>query len=168
MLASVQMAKSNSTPPIRRSDAEADAGIGGIVDEIASSWIVGDALTRLVDTGEKVVRAQQSAFSALGLPSGSQFESLTLRVRTLFHRIEELEDDLDRVERRVASLEAAQAATAQAVKAKATPRAKKPAAKSSAARTPTASKRAASKTANKPATRKSAAKKPAAKRTASK
>src|SRR4051794_28403083 len=149
MLASVQMAKSNSTPPIRRSDAEADAGIGGIVDEIASSWIVGDALTRLVDTGEKVVRAQQSAFSALGLPSGSQFESLTLRVRTLFHRIEELEDDLDRLERRVASLEVTQSAAA-----KPKPRANKSAAKASSAR--------------KPAARKSAAKKPAAKRTASK
>lgn len=107
------MAKSDSTSPSRRDQGEADDGIGGIVDEIASSWIVGDALTRLVDTGEKVVRAQQSAFSALGLPSGSQFESLTLRVRTLFHRIEELEDDLDRLERRVASLEAAAAAPAK-------------------------------------------------------
>jgi ubiquinone biosynthesis protein UbiJ len=119
-------------------DTELDEGIGGIVDEIASSWIVGDALTRLVDTGEKVVRAQQSALSALGLPSGSQFESLTLRVRTLFHRIEELEDDIDRLDARVAKLESAA----------------KPAAR------PAAAPRRAT-------TKKSSAKKPASKRSSS-
>jgi len=130
----IQVSKHDSTSPSRRNE-DADEGIGGIVDEIASSWIVGDALTRLVDTGERVVRAQQSAFSALGLPSGSQFESLTLRVRTLFHRIEELEDDLDRVERRVAALESA---AAPASKAKPKPRAatKKPVAGPSANKRP--------------------------------
>jgi ubiquinone biosynthesis protein UbiJ len=30
---------------------------------------------------------------------------LTLRVRTIFHRIEELEDELDRISARVAALE---------------------------------------------------------------
>jgi hypothetical protein len=89
-----------------RDENEASEGIGGIVDELASSWLVGDALTRIVETGEKAFRAQQTALSALGLPSGSQFESLTLRVRTIFHRIEELEDELDRVSARVSALEA--------------------------------------------------------------
>src|SRR3954451_5120039 len=98
-----------------RDENEASEGIGGIVDELASSWLVGDALTRIVETGEKAFRAQQTALSALGLPSGSQFESLTLRVRTIFHRIEELEDELDRISARVSVLEA---------KAKAKPAAK--------------------------------------------
>ncbi|MBI2692294.1 MAG: hypothetical protein HYX29_10170 [Solirubrobacterales bacterium] len=89
-----------------RHDSGDSEGIGGIVDELASSWLVGDALTRIVETGEKAFRAQQTALSALGLPSGSQFESLTLRVRTIFHRIEELEDELDRVSARVSALEA--------------------------------------------------------------
>lgn len=90
----------------KREENDDSEGIGGIVDELASSWLVGDALTRIVETGEKAFRAQQSALSALGLPSGSQFESLTLRVRTIFHRIEELEDELDRISARVAALEA--------------------------------------------------------------
>lgn len=89
-----------------RDENDESEGLGGIVDELASSWLVGDALTRIVETGEKAFRAQQSALSALGLPSGSQFESLTLRVRTIFHRIEELEDELDRISARVAALEA--------------------------------------------------------------
>lgn len=80
-------------------------GIGGVVDELASTPLLGDALTRLVDVGERAFRAQQGALSALGLPSGSQFESLTLRVRTIFHRIEELEDELDRIADRVSALE---------------------------------------------------------------
>lgn len=88
-------------------DIEQNEGIGGIVDELASSRLVGDALTRVVDVGERVIHAQQSALSALGLPSGSQFESLTLRVRTLFHRVEELEDEIDRLSARVEKLEAA-------------------------------------------------------------
>jgi ubiquinone biosynthesis protein UbiJ len=88
-----------------RDEIDDPEGIGGIVDEIASSWLFGDALTRIVETGEKAFRAQQTALSALGLPSGSQFESLTLRVRTIFHRIEELEDELDRISARVTALE---------------------------------------------------------------
>lgn len=91
----------------RQADDRPSDGIGGIVDEVASSRIVGDALNRIVDAGESVMRAQQTAFSALGLPSGSQFESLTLRVRTLFHRIEELEDELDRLDARISKLESA-------------------------------------------------------------
>lgn len=93
----------------RRHKEEADHesdGIGGLVDELASNWLVGDALTRLVDAGERAFRAQQTALSALGLPSGSQFESLTLRVRTIFHRLEELEDEIDRLSNRLARLEA--------------------------------------------------------------
>lgn len=89
----------------RGGDSAPGDGLGGVVDEITSSWLFGDALSRLVDAGERVMHAQQSAFSAIGLPSGSQFESLTLRVRTLFHRIEELEDDIDRIERRMNALE---------------------------------------------------------------
>lgn len=85
-------------------------GLGGVVDELASTPLLGDALTRLVDVGERAFRAQQGALSALGLPSGSQFESLTLRVRTIFHRIEELEDELDRLNDRVATLERERAA----------------------------------------------------------
>lgn len=88
--------------------------VGGFVDELTSNRLFGDALTRIVDAGERVMHAQQSAMSALGLPSGSQFESLTLRVRTVFHRIEELEDDLDRLERRITALEADARGTAAA------------------------------------------------------
>lgn len=106
-------------------------GLGGVVDELASTPLIGDALTRLVDVGERAFRAQQGALSALGLPSGSQFESLTLRVRTIFHRIEELEDELDRVVERVAVLEQrlASATKSGAATAGKRPTAKRPTAK---------------------------------------
>lgn len=98
----------------KKKSPQSSEGIGGIVDELASSWIVGDALTRIVDAGEKAFRAQQTAISALGLPSGSEFESLTLRVRTIFHRLEELEDELDRLSARISALEGKAAGGAKA------------------------------------------------------
>lgn len=101
------MADERDTRDDRDREGGIGEGVGGLVDELAGSWFFGDALTRIVDAGERVMHAQQNAISALGLPSGSQFESLTLRVRTLFHRIEELEDDLDRLDRRLSSLESA-------------------------------------------------------------
>lgn len=109
----------------RRSDKDHQRdseGISGIVDELAGSRLVGDALTRIVDVGEKAFRAQQNAITALGLPSGSQFESLTLRVRTLFHRLEELEDEIDRLADRVSALEAAQKRPAAKSTRKSAPR----------------------------------------------
>lgn len=103
------VAYAGGTMATKREDSDSghdSDGIGGIVDELASSWLVGDALTRIVDVGERAFRAQQGALSALGLPSGSQFESLNLRVRTIFHRLEELEDELDRLTDRIVALEA--------------------------------------------------------------
>ncbi len=97
----------------KKKDQQSSEGIGGIVDELASSWIVGDALTRIVDAGERAFRAQQTALNALGLPSGSEFESLTLRVRTIFHRLEELEDEIDRLSARIAKLESKSSAGAR-------------------------------------------------------
>lgn len=80
-------------------------GIAGLVDGLTSGKLLGDTLNRVVDASERMTRVQQSAFSALGLPSGSQFDSVVTRIRTIFHRLEELEDDIDRLERRVAELE---------------------------------------------------------------
>lgn len=102
-------------------------GLGGIVDELASSRLVGEALTMVVDAGEKAIRAQQTALSALGLPSASQFENLTLRLRTIFHRLEELEDEIDRLGDRVSALEADR-------QSKPAPRAKNPRAEKPRAR----------------------------------
>lgn len=80
-------------------------GFGGLIDDLTSNLPMGDTLARLVGTTERVTKAQQAAYSALGLPSAQDLERLTLRIRSLFHRVDEMEDDLDALERRLSALE---------------------------------------------------------------
>ncbi|HEV7918875.1 MAG TPA: hypothetical protein VGO97_04790 [Solirubrobacterales bacterium] len=124
------MARDKNISPIY-DDPDAEdrpEGIGGLVDDLTSGRLLGDTVNRLVDAGERLTRAQQSAFSALGIPSGSQFEHLTLRVRTIFHRLDELEDDIDRLERRLSELESRSSAK-QSASRRATAAPKRPAAR---------------------------------------
>ena len=48
---------------------------------------------------EKAIDAQQAAMSALNLPSAGDLERLERRVRSLSQRLEEVEDQIDRVAR---------------------------------------------------------------------
>lgn len=120
----------------RRERSDDEGGItdsvAGLIDELASNLPLGDTLARVVGTSERLTQAQAAAYSAVGLSSSQDIERLTLRVRTLFHRIDELEDELDDATRRISALERElekvhDATAAPAAKAPARPR--KPAAK---------------------------------------
>lgn len=100
---------SRGRPPARRdvggSDRSLAEGVAGLIDEVASNLPLGDTLARVVGTSERLTQAQAAAYSAVGLSSTQDIERLTLRVRTMFHRIDELEDELDDATRRMARLE---------------------------------------------------------------
>lgn len=87
------------------SDRSFAEGVAGLIDEVASNLPLGDTLARVVGTSERFTQAQAAAYSAVGISSTQDIERLTLRVRTMFHRIDELEDELDDATRRVAQLE---------------------------------------------------------------
>ncbi len=100
---------SRGRPPARHdaggSDRSLAEGVAGLIDEVASNLPLGDTLARVVGTSERLTQAQAAAYSAVGLSSTQDIERLTLRVRTMFHRIDELEDELDDATRRMARLE---------------------------------------------------------------
>ncbi|MBJ7347580.1 MAG: hypothetical protein JHC87_03290 [Thermoleophilaceae bacterium] len=116
----------NSGRNVRGGRDRAAEGLGGLIDELASNLPLGDALSKIVGSSERMTKAQQAAYSAVGLSSVSEVERLTLRVRSMFHRIDELEDEMDRMDRRIRSLEAAAAKPAATEAAPKKPRSTKP------------------------------------------
>jgi predicted nucleic acid-binding Zn-ribbon protein len=131
---------------------QSEETIGKLAQELLENPVVSGALSRAFETRERAMRAQEVAMGALNLPSASDLERLTRRVRSVSQRLEGIEDGLDRlddrlqrpgagssvedrlasIERTLERLEAAQAAAAEKAKPAAR-RTSKPAAKRSSA-----------------------------------
>jgi chromosome segregation ATPase len=100
----------------RVSDSEHDAGfveklsrqgeeaLGKIAEELIANPVVNGAITRAFDAREKAVQAQEAAMGALNLPSAADIERVTRRLRSLSQRLEGIEDAIDRLEARLASV----------------------------------------------------------------
>src|SRR5947209_15102808 len=78
--------------------------IGRLAQELLENPMVSGALTRAFETRERAMRAQEVAMGALNLPSASDLERLTRRLRGVSQRLEGIEDALDRVQDRIDSL----------------------------------------------------------------
>src|SRR5579884_2184027 len=78
--------------------------IGKLAQELLENPMVTRALTAAFETRERATRAQEVAMGALNLPSASDLERLTRRLRGVSQRLEALEDAIDRVEQRVTGL----------------------------------------------------------------
>jgi hypothetical protein len=72
--------------------------IGKLAQELLENPMVSGALSRAFETRERAVKAQEVAMGALNLPSASDLERLTRRLRAVSQRLEGIEDALDRVE----------------------------------------------------------------------
>jgi predicted nucleic acid-binding Zn-ribbon protein len=86
---------------LRRQGEEA---IGKLAQELLDNPVVNNALSAAFETRERAMRAQEAAMGALNLPSASDLERLTRRLRSVSQRLEGIEDGLDRVEERIESL----------------------------------------------------------------
>jgi chromosome segregation ATPase len=75
--------------------------IGKLAQELLENPVVSGALSRAFETRERAVRAQEMAMGALNLPSASDLERLTRRLRGVSQRLEGIEDALDRLEEHV-------------------------------------------------------------------
>jgi predicted nucleic acid-binding Zn-ribbon protein len=80
---------------------QSEEAIGKLAQELLDNPVVSGALSRAFETRERAVRAQEVAMGALNLPSASDLERLTRRVRSVSQRLEGIEDGLDRLDDRL-------------------------------------------------------------------
>ena len=81
--------------------------IGKLAQELLDNSVVSSALSAAFEARERASRAQEVAMGALNLPSASDLERLTRRLRGVSQRLEGIEDALDRVDQRVEAIGAA-------------------------------------------------------------
>jgi hypothetical protein len=81
-----------------------EEAIGKLAQELLENPMVSGALSAAFETRERAMRAQEVAMGALNLPSASDLERLTRRLRGVSQRLEAIEDGLDRVEQRIEGL----------------------------------------------------------------
>jgi hypothetical protein len=79
--------------------------IGKLAQELLESSVVTGALSAAFETRERAMRAQEVAMGALNLPSASDLERLTRRLRGVSQRLEAIEDGLDRLVERIEALD---------------------------------------------------------------
>ena len=84
-----------------RMTRQGEEAIGKLAQELLENPVISGAMTRAFETRERAVRAQEVAMGALNLPSASDLERLTRRLRGVSQRLEGIEDALDRLEEQV-------------------------------------------------------------------
>jgi chromosome segregation ATPase len=106
---------------LTRSGEEA---LGRLAQDLLENPLINGALARAFEAREKASAAQEVAFGALNIPSASDIERLTRRVRSVSQRLEGIEDGVDRLEQRLGSLQGSLDALTQelAAQRKATPK----------------------------------------------
>jgi len=89
-----------------RMTRQGEETIGKLAQDLLDNPVISGALSAAFEARERAARAQELAMGALNLPSASDLERLTRRLRAVSQRLEGIEDGLDRVEQRVESLAA--------------------------------------------------------------
>jgi predicted RNase H-like nuclease (RuvC/YqgF family) len=84
--------------------ARSEQAIGEFAQALLDSNVLENAVAAAFGAREKALEAQHAAMSALNLPSAGDLERLERRVRSLSQRLEEVEDQIDRVARDLAEL----------------------------------------------------------------
>jgi predicted nucleic acid-binding Zn-ribbon protein len=87
---------------------QGEEALGRFAQELLENPMVSGALSRAFETRERAMRAQEMAMGALNLPSASDLERLTRRVRSVSQRLEGIEDALDRLDERLGRAAGAQ------------------------------------------------------------
>jgi DNA repair exonuclease SbcCD ATPase subunit len=80
---------------------QGEEAIGKVAQELLENPVVSRGLSAAFETRERAMRAQEMAMGALNIPSASDIERLTRRVRSVSQRLEGIEDSLDRLESRL-------------------------------------------------------------------
>jgi predicted nucleic acid-binding Zn-ribbon protein len=83
-----------------------EEALGKLAQELLDNPLVSGAISAAFETRERAVRAQEVAMGVLNLPSASDLERLTRRLRSVSQRLEGLEDAVDRLDDRLSKLDA--------------------------------------------------------------
>lgn len=94
--------------------ARSEQAIGEVAQALLDSQVLENAVAAAFGAREKALDAQHAAMSALNLPSAGDVERLERRIRSLSQRLEEVEDQIDRVARDVGELRRRMAARERA------------------------------------------------------
>jgi TolA-binding protein len=84
--------------------ARSEQAIGELAQALLDSPMLENALAAAFGAREKAQEAQQAAMTALNLPSAGDVERLERRLRSLSQRIDDLEDQFDRISREIGQL----------------------------------------------------------------
>src|SRR5271168_2241345 len=73
--------------------------LGRALTELLENPLLTGAIGRAFDAREKASQAQEVAMGALNIPSAADIERLTRRLRAVSHRLEGIEDGVQRLDR---------------------------------------------------------------------
>jgi septal ring factor EnvC (AmiA/AmiB activator) len=79
---------------------QGEDALGKLAQDLLENSLVTGAISRAFEARERAVAAQETAMSALNLPSAADLERLTRRLRSVSQRLEGIEDGVDRLDRR--------------------------------------------------------------------
>ncbi len=85
---------------------QSEDALGRLAQDLLENPLVNGAISRAFEAREKAAQAQEVAFGALNIPSAADLERLTRRVRSVSQRLEGIEDGVDRLDERLATLSA--------------------------------------------------------------
>ena len=80
---------------------QGEDALGKLAQELLENPFLTGALSKAFDAREKAAQAQEVAMGALNLPSASDLERLTRRLRSVSQRLEGIEDAVDRLDGRL-------------------------------------------------------------------
>ena len=83
---------------VERLSRQGEETLGKIAEDLIGNPVINGALTRAFEAREKAAQAQEVAMGAFNIPSASDIERLTRRLRSVSQRLEGIEDALDRLE----------------------------------------------------------------------
>jgi CRP-like cAMP-binding protein len=79
---------------------QGEDALGRLAQDLLENPLITGAISRAFEARERAVAAQETAMSALNLPSAADLERLTRRLRSVSQRLEGIEDGVDRLDRR--------------------------------------------------------------------
>jgi hypothetical protein len=83
---------------------QGEDALGRLAQDLLENPLVNGAISKAFEARERAGQAQEAALGALNIPSAADVERLTRRLRSVSQRLEGIEDGVDRLDQRLASL----------------------------------------------------------------